>query len=249
MPQRVCPKCGREQPIYHTECVQCGIIFDKFNQDREAAKQARLEGTLEEPEPRVRPLTLVLLLAYLALGAYAIHYFDVIDKLAILQGGEEGISSGGSFTKRSRQRITVVETSIVEGVDQQVCLGIPVYPQASLVSDRTGEQPTLGITHYEIPRTLDDVVAFYEGLLGPARLKRIEIPVTPDYPIADTLGAVRGRRAHWGLRCAMLDGSTRDVDLALQNPFFDDDGSFFPGTTLITFVDVSAPPAEPSAAP
>lgn len=30
MPIRYCPKCGKAQPSENTECIQCGVIFNKL---------------------------------------------------------------------------------------------------------------------------------------------------------------------------------------------------------------------------
>ena len=72
MPKRACPKCGSEQPEYHTECTQCGIVFSKYTEEYDSFSRAQVSATLKPRPARVRPLTLLLLLAYLGLGWYAI---------------------------------------------------------------------------------------------------------------------------------------------------------------------------------
>ncbi len=246
MSQRACPKCGCEQPEYHTECTQCGIVFAKYTAEYDSFLRAQASATLHPPSPRVRPLTLVLLLAYLGLGWYAIEYYEVTDKLNLMTGPEEGISSGGSFTLRKRTRIELPAVATSEGEDAVVaCHGVVVYPGATAVSDRTAVSDDPGVVLYETDQTLDAVVAFYQSMLGETRLIRDVIEVPADSPIAETRSEVPGRRARWFVRTLDAEGRALDVDLELQSPFFDAGGSFNPDDTLIFLADRTAPPPAP----
>jgi len=248
MSQRACPKCGCEQPEYHTECSQCGIVFAKYTEEYDSFLRAQASGTLQPRPRRVRPLTLVLLLAYLGLGWYAIEYYEITDKLVLLSGPEEGISSGGSFTLRKRTRVEIpaVETAeAAEGADAVVaCHGVAVFQDASLVSDRTTVPDKPGFVLYETEGAMEDVVAFYQAMLGETRLIRTTFEVPPDNPIAETRSEVPGRRARWFVRAIDSLGQMRDVDLELQTPFFDADGSFNPDATLISLTERPAVPPQ-----
>lgn len=241
MSQRACPKCGCEQPDYHTECSQCGIVFAKYTAEYESFLRAQASGTLHPPSPRVRPLTLVLLLAYLGLGWYAIDYYEITDKLVLLSGSEEGISSGGSFSLRKRSRIELPAVA-TSGDDPAVvaCHGVVVYPGATAVSDRTAVSDEPGQVLYETDQSMEDVVAFYRSMLGETRLLRSPIEVPADSPIVETRTEVPGRYARWFLRIVDAEGGALDVDLELQTPFFDAGGSFNPDVTLISLTDRTA---------
>lgn len=249
MTQRACPKCGHEQPEYHTECAQCGIVFTKYTEEYDSFLRSQASATLQPRPARVRPLTLVLLLAYLGLGWYAIEYYEVTDKLALFSGPEEGISSGGSFTLRKRSRVEFPAVEAAVGAEGEGSLGVyaglPVFAGATLISDRTSVPDKTDETLYETGESLDDVVAFYQGFLGESRVIRTAIEVPADSPIASTLGEVRGRRVQWYVRILGSDGQTRDVDVELQTPFFDAAGSFHPDATRISLADRTAqPPSE-----
>jgi len=246
MTQRACPKCGHEQPEYHTECAQCGIVFSKYTEEYDSFARAQASTTLQPRPARVRPLTLVLLLAYLGLGWYAIEYYEITDKLVLLRGAEEGISSGGSFNLRKRSRVEIPAVQAVEGAEGEaapaVYAGLPVFADATLISDRTAVSDEAGHALYETGESLDAVMAYYQGLLGEARVIRTAIEVPADSPIASTLGEVRCRRVQWSVRTVGADGVAHDVDVELQTPFFDAAGSFHPDATLIALTDHMPPP-------
>jgi hypothetical protein len=246
MSERACPKCGCEQPDYHTECTQCGVVFAKYTAEYDSFLRAQASGTLHPTPPRVRPLTLVLLLAYLGVGWYAIDYYEVTDKLVLLSGAEEGISSGGTFTLRKRSRIELPAVSPSEDESAvAACHGVVVYPDATLVSDRTSVPDAAGQVLYETEQTLDDVLAFYASMLGKTRLIRAPIEVPSDSPIVETRSEVPGRHARWFVRTLDPAGAALDVDLELHTPFFDADGSFNPDATLISLVDrTPVPPTD-----
>ncbi|UCD81666.1 MAG: zinc ribbon domain-containing protein [Desulfobacterales bacterium] len=49
-----CPKCSFEQPQKHTECVRCGIIFEKYRQ-RQDHKPSPESAAAEQVEPSPDP--------------------------------------------------------------------------------------------------------------------------------------------------------------------------------------------------
>ena len=161
MSERTCPKCGYEQPEYHTECAHCGIIFAKYSDDADSFLRAT-QSVHPEPTARVRPFTLFLLLAYLALGWYAIHYFGIVDKLAMLSGPEEGIARGGVTSIAKRQRVNLPAPAPLDGEvpGDVACFGVPLIEGAET---RTGTEPAvqpLTAIQYETSIPMDDVPAY-----------------------------------------------------------------------------------------
>jgi len=246
MSERTCPKCGYEQPDYHTECAHCGIIFAKYVTEADSFLRAT-QSVPPEPTARVRPFTLFLLLAYLALGWYAIHYFGIVDKLAVLRGREADVSYGGVTNVRQRQRINLpapapLEEEAANGV---ACYGIPLFPDASGAADASTIAGFLHAVRYETTASMDEVTAFYDNLLGAGRMRRVAVEIPEGSPLAASLGEVRGRRTRWYVRVTNAADQSTDVDLVLQNPFFDDSGRFRPAATSITCIDVGAHSAAP----
>ncbi len=262
MPQRACPKCGHEQPDYHTECAQCGIIFSKYSSQREAFARAQASQTLPPQKTGVRPFTLFLLVAYLILGWVAINRLGVVDKLALFVTPEEGISSGGSIIKRARQRVEVTDEILrpAATADQatadaatappdeeppalETCHGLPLMADAELL-----EGAPTGATWYETGATLDDALAFYRGFLGPTRMVRDTQPVPANSSLAATRELVNSRHARWQARYVDPEGNATDVDVELLSPFFEHDGSFAPGSTRFAFA-VPIPETVPETTP
>ena len=250
MSERACPKCGYEQPDYHTECVHCGIIFAKYSEEADSFLRAT-QSVPPAPAPRVRPFTLFLLLAYLALGWYAIQYFGIVDELALLQGPEAGIAHGGVTNVRKRDRVNLPAPPALEGETEGdvACFGVPLFDGAEAAAGTDPAAEPLNTLRYETSTPLDDVVAFYNGALGDARIRRVEVPIPEDSPLAGSLGEVRGRTTRWYVRITDAADRSTDVDVVLLTPFFDPSGAFRPTATSITCSVANADDAPPSDAP
>ncbi len=241
MPQRTCPKCGYSQSDTNEECSQCGVVFAKYHASRDAVLErttARIGEPPADPK-RIRPLTFLLLFAYLALGWYAIRNLDIWDNPTTYLGPEDGISRGGDQFVRERRRIQTEEpTEASTEWEGLRCYGIKVVPDAQ---PRTRGDGTTALnyngepTEYVIRSPYEEVTQFYRELFGPTRVffERVEPPES--HPNPDSVGEIDGRRAKWYAMSSTDDGMSIHVDVQVRSPFFDDDGTFNADATLVTF--------------
>ncbi len=240
MPQRTCPKCGYSQPDTVEECSQCGVVFAKYHAARDAMLD-RTSARIGEPPPtpkRIRPLTYLLLFAYLALGWYAIRNLDIWENPEAYLPAEDGISAGGDQFVRKRGRVQVnkpVEEVPWEG---ETCFGIRVLPGAephvhgdgTTVVNHAGEP-----TEFVSRQPYEEVTEFYREIFGPTRVFFEHVEPPESHPNRDSMSTIDGRRAKWYALSETADGMSLHVDIQVRSPFFDDDGTLHVDATQIVF--------------
>ena len=95
------------------------------------------------------------------------------------------------------------------------------------------DDPAQHLSRFETNAPFDTVLEFYTAEFGWTRA--LEEAVNPPAGIA--VGAsqqgVTGMRARWYALSNDGEGNSLKVDVTIQSPFFDPDGSFHPETTLI----------------
>lgn len=243
MPQRTCPKCGFSQTDANVECSQCGVVFAKYHAARDAMldrTSARIGEPPSEPK-RLRPLTYLLLFAYLALGWYAIRSLDIWENPATYLGPEDGISRGGDTFVRERRRVKIQEPppAVVEGEWEGLrCFGIQIYEGAEplLASDGTATSNFQGEpTVYMVNAPYEEVTEFYRGIFGPTRVFFEQLEPPASHPNPESVGQIDGRRAKWYAMSETPDGMSIHVDVQVSSPFFAADGTLHADGTLIVF--------------
>ncbi len=242
MPQRTCPKCGYSQPDTSDECSQCGVVFAKYHASRDAMldrTSARIGEPPAEPK-RIRPLTFLLLFAYLALGWYAIRSMDIWDNPATYLGPEDGISRGGDTFVRERRRVAVEAQPVVEEGDWEGlrCFGIKVFEGAEPLRSDDGTamvnfqgEPT----EFVVNAPYEEVTEFYRGIFGPTRVFFEQLEPPASHPNPESVGQIDGRRAKWYAMSETPDGMSIHVDVQVSSPFFATDGTLHADGTLVAF--------------
>ncbi len=234
MGNRTCPKCGLAQPETNTECVQCGIVFERYHAQRDALlkKTTARKGPPPSEPKRVRPLTFLLLLVFFLVSYLAIRELDAVRNPPASWSGDQGISSGGNISVARRGRVEIGEAE-GEPWDGDLCFGVRVFPGALLDGDDTaaGDQGHERI--YLTAAPLDEVHAFYEESYGPSRVFSGPLDVPADHPSAAALRGQTVRWSRWYARTAGLDGTPQNVDITLRAPYLGADGAFHPDSTAI----------------
>ncbi len=239
MPDRMCPKCGFAQPDSNEECAQCGVVFERYHQQRDALlkKTSARKGPAPPPPPkRVRPLTYVMFAVFVALAAWQLQRMDFVRNPPSTLAGDDNVSRGGTIDVRKRGRVETAAPAGDEEWDGELRFGLKVFPGARLLGEAEiadPDDPAEQVARFEASAPFDEVMAFYEAELGWARAK--EQMVSPPEGIAvgaDQQGVV-GKRARWYALTSDAEGNSAKVDVTLQAPFYDPDGTFHPETTLI----------------
>jgi hypothetical protein len=233
MGNRTCPKCGLAQPETNTECVQCGIVFERYHAQRDALlkKTSARKGPPPREPLRVRPLTYLLLLAFFLVSYLAIRELDVVRNPPSAWSGDQGISAGGNIEVKPRGRVEVAGPTQGEW-DGELCFGVRVFPDAAPVAT-DGASPQTEQKTYLASAPLDDVHVYYEELYGPARVFTDSLVVPDDHPSAATLRLETIRWCRWYARTTGLDGTAQNIDIDVRSPYLAIDGTFHPDSTAI----------------
>ncbi len=240
MPQRTCPKCGYSQLNTVEECSQCGMVFAKYHAARDAMldrTSARIGEPPSEPK-RIRPLTYLLLFAYLAIGWYAIRNLDIWENPDVYLPSEDGISHGGDQFVRKRTRVEATKPVAEIEWEGVTCYGIRVAPDAEPYVRGDG---TTAVNHAGEPtefvsqQPYEEVTQFYRDVFGPTRVFFERVKPPESHPNRDSMEAIDGRRARWYALAESGDGMSMHVDIQVRSPFYDADGTLNADATLVVF--------------
>lgn len=239
MPDRMCPKCGFAQPDTNEVCGQCGVVFEKYHQQRDALLKKTSARTGPPPptlRKRVRPLTYFMLLLLLGLGAYKLQKLEMVQNPPDSLSGDEGISRGGNIDVKKRGRVETTAPVDEHEWEGEIRYGIKVFPDATLITETEVENPddpAQHISRFETNAPFDTVLEFYTAEFGWTRAMEEAVHPPAGIAVGASQQGVTGKRARWYALASDGEGNSLKIDVTIQSPFFDPDGTFHPETTLI----------------
>jgi len=239
MPDRTCPKCGFAQPDTNAECAQCGVVFEKYHEQRDALlKKTSARKGPHKPvvRKRVRPLTYIMLLVFFGLAWYQLRNLDVLRNPPSTWSGDEDVSRGGTIDVKKRGRVEAIPIADEEEWDGELQYGLKVVADATLLSEVEVTDPDAQQQHiarYETMLPFDEILQFYTDEFGWTRAMEQQITPPQGVEVGADLQSVVGMRARWYVLSADEEGNSLKVDVVIQSPFFDPDGTYHPDSTLI----------------
>lgn len=234
---RTCPKCGFSQPDDNAECAQCGVVFERYHQQRDALLKRTSARTGDPPRAikRVRPLTILMLLIFFAVAWLLIRDMEAFNAPPAAWSGDEGVSAGGTIKVAKRGRVEAAASDDdAEPWEGELAFGVRVYPEALPTADAAEGGEATWSLQYQSADALDDVMTFYREQFGNSRLFREPLEVPEAHANAAMLAGVTRRYARWFATTTDENGQAMNVDVVVESPYLQADGTFHPDATIVT---------------
>jgi len=212
-------------------------VFERYHQQRDALLRRTSARTGEPPRAikRVRPLTILLLLIFFGVAWLMIRDMEAFRAPPAAWSGDEGVSGGGTINVAKRGRVeATLSDDDTETWEGELAFGVRVYPEAALTTDAAEGGDASWSAQYQSADPLDDVLAFYREQFGNSRLFREPLEIPEALPNAAALAGVTRRYARWFATTTDENEQALNVDIVVESPYLQADGTFHPDATIIT---------------